>query len=121
MSPKAEARHEHQRSSDTSPIDAARPPKTRAKWLSCRHLDFSDSRSIFFIATHPVWFGCQCSVVVKPISRLPDSSVQKQGFLDGFLDVSRSTNCRALLQNCSKKPDTTQARRHCAVSVQLSR
>src|SRR2546425_13324013 len=88
MSPKAEARHEHQRSSDTSPIDAARPPKTRAKWLSCRHLDFSDSRSIFFIATHPVWFGCQCSVVVKPISRLPDSSVQKQGFLDGFLEGS---------------------------------
>src|SRR5207248_6346236 len=63
--PQAEARHEPRRSSDTSPVDADIRPKRRAKWFSCGPLDFLDSRSIFFIATHPVWFTWQCSVVVN--------------------------------------------------------
>src|SRR6267143_1591510 len=46
--PQAEARHQHNSSSDSSPLHADRRPKHRAKWISCGQLDFLDSISTFF-------------------------------------------------------------------------
>src|SRR2546428_5970436 len=64
-----------------SPLDTNR----RVMLLAGRRLEFLRSTSIFFIATRPVWFTCQPSIVVNQFKVPTDLSIQKQGFMDGFL------------------------------------
>src|SRR5256712_10539952 len=68
-----------------SPLDTNR----RVMLLAGRRLEFLRSTSIFFIATRPVWFTCQPSIVVNQFKVPTDLSIQKQGFMDGFLGPCR--------------------------------
>src|SRR5438128_1829746 len=82
LSPQAEASRERDRSTSTGSLYASirRPQRPY-----CGLLDSLDSRSLFFIATDRVWFAWRCRGGANRFQIASDFSVQKPGFLDGFL------------------------------------